>query len=410
MVDGAMPSRLKAASDSLEILSPFRRLAALLQGIEPAMSEIDLTIGEPRHPMPPFLADRLNEHMGEFAKYPPILGTDALRQAITGWLRRRYPTLRDALDADRHILPLCGSREGLFSAIFAATARKSGNARPTVLLPNPFYFAYAAAASAAQAEAIYLNTPQKSGFLPDLEAIDAGLLDRAAAFYLASPSNPQGAAASETYLERLIGLARKHDFLLFADECYSEIYCDAPPTGALAVAQQAFGDFSNVLSFQSLSKRSNLPGLRSGFCAGDPAVISAYGTLRNVSSPQMPLPIQAASAAVWADEAHVEQSRALYGEKFAACDRILGDRFGYRRPQGGFFLWLDVESHGGGVEMAKTLWKACGIKLLPGAYLAHAAAGASNPGDNHVRLALVDSLTRTETALERMVAWAEGKG
>lgn len=374
------------------------------------MSAIDLTMGEPRHPMPPFVADRLNAGIEDFGKYPPIFGTGELRQAIASWLTRRYPNLTDAIDPERHILPLCGSREGLFSAIFAATARKPDIERPTVLLPNPFYFAYAAAASAAQTEAVFLEATQADGYLPDLDAIAPEILDRAAAFYFASPSNPQGAAASQAYLERLIGLARRHDFLLFADECYSEIYSDTPPAGALAVAQQASGELSNVLAFQSLSKRSNLPGLRSGFCAGDPVVIAAYGALRNVSCPQMPLPIQAVSAAVWDDEAHVETSRALYAEKFAACDRILADRFGYCRPQGGFFLWLDMKSHGGGIEAAKTLWKACGVKLLPGAYLAHAAAGTPNPGEHHIRLALVDTLTRTETALERIVAWAEGEG
>ena len=393
-----------------QIVSPFRRLATLLEGVEPGEPPIDLSIGEPHHPMPPFVGERLAEAVAEFGRYPPIAGTPALRGAIAHWIGRRYPELAGAVSPADHVLPLCGSREGLFSAIFPATARRKTARKPAVLLPNPFYFAYAAAAEAAQAEAVPLAATAATGHLPDLDAIEPAVLERAIAFYLASPANPQGAAADEAYLGRAVALARSHDFLLFADECYSEIYCDAAPPGALAAAHRKFGDFHNVIAFQSLSKRSNLPGLRSGFCAGDPAFIEAFGRLRNVACPQMPLPIQHVSAAVWADEAHVEESRALYREKFAAADRLLGERFGYRRPAGGFFLWLDMGGHGGGERAAKTLWKACGVKLLPGAYLAHAAPGAANPGENHVRLALVENLERTETALERIVAWSQGDG
>ena len=405
-----MPKAPRAADTNPEILSPFRRLAALLEGIEPGEPPIDLTMGEPRHPLPTFLVDKIAEASADFGKYPPILGTPELLQAIRGWLARRYPALAGQIDENRHILPLCGSREGLFSAIFAAAARKRAIDRPAVLIPNPFYFAYAAAAEAAQADAILLDATPETGFLPDLQAIDSAILERTIAFYLASPANPQGAAADAAYLQRAIELARTHDFLLFADECYSEIYCDQPPLGALETSLAKFGGFANVLAFQSLSKRSNLPGLRSGFCAGDADFLRQYGTLRNVSCPQMPLPLQHASAAVWSDEAHVEASRELYRVKFAVADRVIGSRFGYRRPQGGFFLWLDMSAHGGGVRVAKTLWKACGVRLLPGGYLAHAAPGAANPGENHVRLALVEDLERTKTALERIVAWAEGDG
>ena len=405
-----MPSSPSDAGANLKILSPFRRLAALLDGIEPGQPPIDLTMGEPHHPLPGFLADKLAEATQDFGKYPPILGTPALRQAICAWHIRRYPALAGQIDETRHILPLCGSREGLFSSIFSALARKPEIERPAVLFPNPFYFAYAAAANAARTETILLDATPETGFLPDLDAIDEATLTRTVAFYLASPANPQGAAADHAYLEKAIALAREHDFMLFADECYSEIYCDGPPSGALAVAFEKFGGFSNVLAFQSLSKRSNLPGLRSGFCAGDAEFITAYGTFRNVACPQMPLPIQHASAAIWDDETHVEASRALYRAKFAAADRLIGSRFGYRRPQGGFFLWLDMSAHGGGERVAKTLWKACGVRLLPGAFLAHAAPGQANPGENHVRLALVDDLGSTESALERIVAWAEGDG
>ena len=405
-----MSSNPRGSIQNPENLSPFRRLAALLEGVEPGESAIDLTIGEPRHPMPDFVADRLNEAVADFAKYPPILGTDALCKSIARWISRRYPGLTEAIDWQRHILPLCGSREGLFTAIFHARARKAQTHDPAVLIPNPFYFAYTAAAVAAQAEAIFLDAPKSIGYLPDLAHLESALLDRTIAMYLSSPSNPQGAVANEQYLKTVIGLAQRHDFLLFADECYSEIYYGSPPVGALEVACAEFGNFRNVLAFQSLSKRSNLPGLRSGFCAGDSDVITAFGAFRNVSCAQIPLPIQHVSAAVWDDEAHVERNRNQYIEKFDAADRLLGHRFGHRRPAGGFFLWLDMSAHGGGERAAKTLWKVCGVKVLPGAYLAQPTRTSANPGEKHVRLALVDDLAHTEDALQRVAKWAKEDG
>ena len=385
---------------SLDIIqSPFARLRALLAGLEPGAPAIDMTIGEPRHGMAAFLRPRLDEAAAGYAKYPPSAGTAELREAIAAWIGRRYPAIADAIEPSRHILPLSGSREGLFSAIFPAMDRKRHVARPAVLLPNPFYQVYLAAALAAGAEPVYLPATAETGHLPDLDLITPELARRTAVMYLASPANPQGAVASREYLRRLIALACEHDFLLFLDECYSEIYYGAPPPGGLEAAD---GDFRNVLVFNSLSKRSSVPGLRSGFIAGDAAFLAPYAAFRNVACPQMPLPAQHASAALWSDEAHVTATRQLYADKMAAAQAILGSTPGFQLPAGGFFLWLNLAQFGGGEAAAKTIWKGYGVKILPGAYLAQTMDGGGNPGGDYARLALVDGLAETEEALRRI--------
>jgi aspartate/methionine/tyrosine aminotransferase len=398
-----MPPR--AAPTQLDDLvrSPFARLTLLLEGIAPGAAPIDLSLGEPKALIPPFLGPTLQDHVGEFGRYPPIKGIPALRQAIADWMGRRYPGLEGLIDADRHVLPLNGSREGLFSAIFPAMARKPKTERPVVLIPNPFYQAYAAAAAAAGALPVFLPSTAEAGFLPALEAIDEALLARAVAFYLCTPSNPQGAVADRSYLAEAIALARRFDFFVFADECYSEIYGDAPPPGTLETAYAESGSLANVVAFQSLSKRSGLPGLRSGFVAGDPEFIAAFGRFRNVACPQVPLPIQHVSAEAWADERHVEQGRARYRQNFAVADQVLGGRYAYRQPAGSFFLWLKMADFGGGEEAAKTLWKGCGVRVLPGTYLAQAEPDGVNPGTDYIRVALVHDADTTFEALTRIV-------
>ncbi len=386
------------------VASPFARLTELLKGIEPGTKPIDLSLGEPKALIPPFLGPVLQEHLAEFGRYPPIKGTPALRQAIADWMGRRYPALAGQVEAERHVLPLNGSREGLFSAIFPALARKAGSASPAVLIPNPFYQAYAAAAAASGAVPHFLPSTAGTAFLPALDAIDEGLLERTVALYLCSPANPQGAVASRAYLAKAIALARRHDFLLFADECYSEIYGDTPPPGALETAYAESGSFANVVAFQSLSKRSGLPGLRSGFVAGDPDFIAAFGRFRNVACPQVPLPVQHVSVAAWSDEEHVERGRALYRANFDLADAILGTRYFYQRPGGAFFLWLNLAKFGGGERAATTLWKDCGVRVLPGAYLAQAQPDGANPGTDYVRVALVHDPDTTREALTRIVA------
>jgi aspartate/methionine/tyrosine aminotransferase len=398
-----MPDEKPTRLDAL-IRSPFARLATLLEGLEPGAEPINLSLGEPHASLPPFLGPILEAHLSAFGRYPPIKGIPALRQSIAKWMGRRYPALQDAIDPERHVLPLSGSREGLFSAAFPTCARKPGIEEPVILIPNPFYQVYAAACAAAGAMPVFLASGPETGFLPDLNAIGEGILGRAVALYLCSPSNPEGAVAGPDYLARAIALARRYDFLLFADECYSEIYGDEPPPGALEVAQAQTGSLDNVVAFQSLSKRSGLPGLRSGFVAGDPAFMAAYFRFRNVACPQMPLPVQHVSAAAWADEAHVEEARGLYRANFDSADAILNGRYGYRRPAGSFFLWLNMAGFGGGEAAATTLWKGCGVKVLPGAYLTHAQLDGANPGQDFIRVALVHDAETTREALGRIVA------
>ena len=389
---------------STAIQSPFARLRTLLDGIEPGGPVIDLSIGEPKHPPPVHLMEALDGGNAGYGKYPPINGTPELREAIAAWIERRYG-LGGKIDAERHILPLNGSREGLFSAMFPAIDRRHKLDRPAVLIPNPFYQAYIAATLAAGAEPMFLDAYEASGFLPDLDdlAKRGDLLNRTVAFYLCSPANPQGAVADAAYLRRAIELARKYDFLLLCDECYSEIYCERPPAGALEVAQRDTGGLANVLALNSLSKRSSVPGLRSGFIAGDPAFIARFSQFRNVAAPQVPLPVQAASTALWRDEAHVEASRAMYAAKFDAAAAILGNRFGAVRPPGGFFLWLKMTQFGGGEAAAVTLWKEAGVKVVPGAYLTQGVGGGADPGSAYIRIALVQDLATTRQALQRVV-------
>ena len=399
-----MPHR--AATTHLDELvrSPFARLALLLEGSTPGASPIDLSLGEPKAMVPSFVGPILQEHLTEFGRYPPIKGIAPLREAIVGWIGRRYPSLAGKIDPESRVLPLNGSREGLFSAIFPALARKQAVGRRLVLIPNPFYQAYAAAAAAAGATPVFLSSGAETQFLPELEAIEEGVLARTVAFYLCTPSNPQGAVADRAYLARAIALARRFDFLLFADECYSEIYGDTPPPGALERAHGETGSLANVVAFNSLSKRSGLPGLRSGFAAGDADFIAAFGRFRNVACPQVPLPIQHVSVKAWSDERHVEEGRALYARNFDIADAVLEGRYGYRRPAGSFFLWLDMAAFGGGEGAAKTLWKGCGVRVLPGAYLAQAGPDGVNPGTDYIRVALVHDADTTREALTRLVA------
>ncbi len=387
------------------IISPFTRLRQLLADIEPGMEPVDLTLGEPREAMPGFVIDKIRETEALFTKYPPIRGSDALRQAIASWLDRRY-ALSASVDAVREVHPLNGSRDGLFFAALPAVGRKTFTRQPALLLPNPYYAAYVGAAYAANAEPVYLDATAETGHLPDLEALaaDVELLHRTAAFILCTPANPQGAVASQAYLHRAIDLARQHDFMLFVDECYSEIYAGEPPLGGLQVAAATAERFKNVIVFNSLSKRSNVPGLRSGFCAGDPAFLERLAEIRNVIGPQMPGPLQHTSAALWSDEQHVAVIRQAYRVKYDVCDEILGARFGYQRPPGGFFLWLDMSAFGTSENSAVILWKRYGVKVLPGAFLAQSSETGQNPGEPYIRVALVHPPAVIRQALERIVS------
>ena len=381
--------------------SPFVRLRELLDGIPPGQTAISLAVGEPQHPIPPFVGSILAAHIAEFGRYPMNKGIDEFADAVAKWLNRRY-TLDRPVDPATEVLVLNGTREGLFLAALAAKNWVSPRAgRPAVLIPNPFYAAYAAGAIAADCEPIYLPTTRETGFLPDLDALSDELLARTVAFYIASPANPQGAVADRTYLARLIALARRFGFMIFADECYCEIYSDHAPPGML---EAAGADFANIVVFHSLSKRSSLPGLRVGFAAGDRKFLASYLELRNVAAPQVPTPMQHVAVAAYGDETHVVENRRLYREKFDLADQIIGDRYGYRRPAGGFFLWLDVTAAGGSEAAALKLWREAGLRVVPGQYLAREQANGSNPGENYIRVAMVQNNEITAEALHRLVA------
>jgi N-succinyldiaminopimelate aminotransferase len=366
--------------------SPFVRLRELLSTAEPGQPAISLAVGEPQHPVPPFVASVLAAHIDEFGRYPMNKGLDDFCRAAADWLGRRFALPRP-IDPASEILVLNGSREGLFLAAIAAARFVGGRrGRPAMLIPNPFYAAYAAGAVAANCEPVYLPATAATGFLPDLDALPEELLARTVAFFIASPANPQGAVAELTYLARLVSLARRHGFLIFSDECYSEIYTRHAPAGMLEAAGP---DFANVVEFQSLSKRSNLPGLRIGFAAGDRQFLARFLELRNVAAPQVPMPTQRVAIAAYGDEAHVEDNRRLYARKFDLADQIIGDRYGYRRPAGGFFLWLDVSAQGGDEAVALRLWREAGLRVVPGRYLARDQADGSNPGRGYIRVAMV---------------------
>lgn len=391
--------------------SPFPRLNALIEGLAPGKPPLVMSLGEPQHAFPPFVIDEITRHAGLFGKYPPIVGTAEFRTAAAGWLGRRYGIAaaigKDAgLDPDTQILPVNGTREALFNIALVATPPEKRGQRPAILMPNPFYQCYAAAALAAGAEPVYVAATRETGFMPDFEALPEDLLARTAMIYFCSPANPQGAVASLDWLTGLIRLARRHGIVLAIDECYADIYDREPPAGALQAALAAGKDesdpFADLIVFHSLSKRSSLPGLRSGFCAGGRALMTRFRNFRNIAAPQVPLPLMAASAACWADDAHAAANRKLYRAKIDAAERVLGNRFGFYRPAGGFFLWLDV---GDGERAARNLWAQAGVKVLPGAYLSREDlpyGPPGNPGAAYIRVALVDGLAETEEALARM--------
>jgi aspartate/methionine/tyrosine aminotransferase len=389
------------APRGLEMRSPFVRLRELLGDTPPGKPAISLAVGEPQHGVPAFVGPVLAGSIAEFGKYPMNKGLDEFCAAAAAWLGRRFQLPRP-VDPATEVLVLNGSREGLFLAGIAAARWAKGRSGPlAILMPNPFYGAYEAGAVAAHAEAVYLPATAKTGFLPDLDSLSDALLGRAVAFYLASPANPQGSVASADYFARLAALARKYGFVVFSDECYSEIYTREAPPSMLAAAGP---DFENVIAFQSLSKRSNLPGLRVGFAAGDRTFLTRFLELRNVSSPQVPLPAQRVAIAAYNDETHVEENRKLYAQKFDLADRILGNRYGYRRPAGGFLLWLDVSAFGPDDQVALRLWKDAGLRVIPGSYLAREQADGSNPGAGYIRVAIVQDAATTAEALHRLVA------
>jgi aspartate/methionine/tyrosine aminotransferase len=370
----------------------FPRLRDLLDVHTPGGEVIQMTIGEPKHAFPPWVMDVIAENAVGFNSYPPNDGSPQLLGAISDWVGRRYGV---EVDPDTQVMALNGTREGLYNAAMALCPERKAGQTPVIAMPNPFYQVYMVAAISVGAEPVFVPATGQSGHLPDFGSLPVDVLNRTAIVYICSPANPQGAVATRSYWENLIRLAEHYDFKIFADECYSEIYRETPPVGALQVARDMGADPDRVLIFHSLSKRSNLPGLRSGFIAGGADTIRRTKQMRAYSGAPLPTPLQAAAAKVWADEDHVIENRRLYGEKYRIADEVLAKVPGYRSPEAGFFLWLPVVD---GEAATVKLWKETGVKVLPGAYLAQDVDG-ENPGAGYIRVALVAPKDDTQRGL-----------
>ncbi|WP_424975861.1 aminotransferase class I/II-fold pyridoxal phosphate-dependent enzyme [Dinoroseobacter sp. S124A] len=360
----------------------FPRLRALLDSHAPGGAPLAMSIGEPQHAFPAFVSEALAEAMPLFNKYPPNDGSPDLLAAIGDWIAGRYGV---TVDPATQVLALNGTREGLFAACLALCPDRKAGATPRVAMPNPFYQVYAVGAKAAGAEPLFVNATRDTGFLPDFTTLSEAELDETAIAYVCSPSNPQGAVADAAYWRALLTLAERHDFYVFADECYSEVYRNTPPPGALQIATEMGVDPDRVVIFHSLSKRSNLPGLRSGFAAGGPRAMAELKKLRAYAGAPLPGPLQAVAAKVWRDEAHVVENRALYAAKFDRADAVFADLPAYVSPSAGFFLWLPVPD---GEAAALKLWTETGLRVLPGAYLSR-DTDRGNPGKGFIRVALV---------------------
>lgn len=385
---------------------PFEKLRALLGSVQPAQKKaIALSIGEPKHRSPAFVAEALSANLEQMAVYPTTLGIPALREAIANWCGRRFNLPAGALDPARHVLPVNGTREALF-AFTQAVVQRSADA--LVISPNPFYQIYEGAALLAGAQPHYLPCLEQHGFNPDFDAVSDDIWQRCQILFLCSPGNPTGALIPLETLKKLIALADKFDFVIAADECYSELYFDEanPPAGLLtACAELGRNDFKRCVVFHSLSKRSNLPGLRSGFVAGDADITKSFLLYRTYHGCAMPVQTQLASVAAWNDEAHVKANRDLYREKFDAVLAILNGVLDVQRPDGGFYLWaktpMDDES------FTRELFAREHVTVVPGSYLSREVDG-SNPGAGRVRMALVAPLAECVEAAERIRAFVQG--
>jgi len=370
---------------------PFERLAILKQGLVPraGLSHIALSIGEPKHAPPGFVLDTLRAHLDELGSYPATRGLPELRTAAARWSERRFALTAGSVDAETNVLPVNGTREALFAFVQAIVDSHRDAAPPLVAMPNPGYQVYEGAALLAGAEPYYLDTTAANGFLPDLDAVPAEIWERCQLLFLCSPGNPCGTVMSGQYLARALQLAERFDFVIASDECYADLYDDekAPPPSLLSAAMQS-GNIAlrRCMTFHSLSKRSSLPGLRSGFVAGDAQLIKPFLLYRTYHGCAMAIPTQKASIAAWSEDGHVTANRALYRRKFDAVLPILQPVIDTTRPAGGFYLWLDV----GGNDEAFTadLFAAQNLTVVPGSYLARATA-VRNPGAGFVRISLV---------------------
>ncbi|AJE16085.1 succinyldiaminopimelate transaminase [Pseudomonas sp. S5(2021)] len=395
-------------NDALNLLQPypFEKLRALLAGAQPPADKrpIALSIGEPKHRSPEFVARALADNLEQLAVYPTTLGLPALREAIAGWAERRFGLAAGAVDPARQVLPVNGTREALFSFTQAVVNRADEG---LVVSPNPFYQIYEGAALLAGAQPHYLPCLAENGFNPDFDAVPTDVWQRCQILFLCSPGNPTGALVPLETLKRLIALADEHEFVIAADECYSELYFDEanPPAGLLsACAALGRHDFKRCVVFHSLSKRSNLPGLRSGFVAGDADILKAFLLYRTYHGCAMPVHVQLASAAAWNDEIHVRANRELYRAKFEAVLQILEPVLDVARPDGGFYLWpkTPIDDQ----RFTRELFEQEHVTVVPGSYLSREVEGL-NPGADRVRMALVAPLAECIEGAERIRAFIE---
>ena len=395
-------------NDRLALLTayPFERLARLKAGqVPPAnLAHIAMSIGEPKHAPPGFVIETLRANLGKLDSYPATAGLPETRAACAAWLARRFGV---RVAADTMVLPVNGTREALFSFVQAVVSGRAGAAKPLVAMPNPFYQIYEGAALLAGAECFFINTTASQRFQPDLDAVPLDIWKRCQVLFLCSPGNPTGAVLSLDFLRHALKLAERHDFVIAADECYAELYRDesSPPPSLLQAAVASGHDqFQRCVVFHSLSKRSSVPGLRSGFVAGDPAIIKPYLLYRTYHGCAMPVPTQLASIAAWSDDAHAAANRALYREKFARVLPILAPVLDVSEPDGGFYLWPDV--HRDDEEFTRDLFARQNLTILPGSYLARDTA-AGNPGRRRVRISLVAPVEECITAAQRIRTFLE---
>lgn len=387
----------------LELLAayPFERLAKLKGGVVPPakLPHIAMSIGEPKHAPPAFVRAALERNLGRLDSYPATIGLPETRAACAGWLARRFGT---RVDPETMVLPVTGTREALFSFVQAAVNANGAGSRPVVAMPNPFYQIYEGAALLAGAEPVFIDATAANRFQPDLDSVPPDVWRRCQVLVLCSPGNPTGAVLSLDYLQAALELAEKYDFVIASDECYAELYRDedAPPPSLLQAALAAGREsFQRCITFHSLSKRSSVPGLRSGFVAGDPAIVRPYLLYRTYHGCAMPVPTQLASIAAWNDDAHAAHNRALYREKFAKVLPILAPLLDVREPDGAFYLWPDVQRDD--EAFTRELFETQNLTILPGSYLARDSR-AGNPGRNRVRISLVAPVAECVTAAERI--------
>ena len=385
-------------NENLQLLNdyPFQRLNDLLKGIETPTNKkvLILSIGEPQHKPPKFIKEIINKNYLKWSKYPPTLGMDKLNIASINWLNRRFKLTKNMVNYKDNIVQLAGTREGLFNIALALNPLKKNNLKPTILIPDPFYQVYAGAARISGADPVFVSSLKENNFIPAFSSVDKKILKRTSLIYVCSPSNPEGVSLKLDKWKDLIDLARNNNSILIVDECYTDIYSGSPPIGVLEACEKLNTNISNIVSFHSLSKRSNVPGFRSGFAVGDKNIITNFKKLRHYCAGQQPIPIQEAATALWDDDLHAERNRLKYKKKFQLAKTIFKNKHDFYIPDGGFYLWLNV---GNGEKITKELWKKKGIKVMPGAYLSRL-----ENSNSYIRIALVGSIKETNFALRNI--------